>query len=86
MERPINDLVGINNENYWPNWPLLPIVRKSNKAAFGLETGIIHSFEKTRVVFTNLFHLPKTWEGFLELDHVSYNSVEELLEDGWTVD
>jgi hypothetical protein len=86
MEQPINDLVGINNEDYWQRWPFLPVKRKSNKAAFGIETGVIHSFEKTRVVFANLFHLPETWEGFLELNRVSYNSVEELLEDGWEVD
>lgn len=86
MTRPENDLIGINNEDYWPNWPILPIKRRGGDDVFGYQFAIIHASDKTKAIFGNMFHLPKTFEEFKNLKGIQYNSVEALLRDGWVVD
>ena len=86
MERPENDLVGINDDNYWPHWPFLPIKRKGKNNNFGYEFALLHTSNKSKAIFGNIFRLPKTTEEFEKLPSIIYDSVEEMLADGWIVD
>lgn len=87
IKQPKNDLEGIMNEDFWPNWPILPLKRKRKDEFMGIECGIIYAlFSNKTILLTNMFILPKTWEELINLKKYEYNSVEEMLEDGWIID
>jgi hypothetical protein len=74
----------------WPEWPFLPLVRRSKGQE---ELGVIldsRSLElmglSSTVYFTNLFVMPTTLNEFLALPHETFDSAEELVAAGWYVD
>jgi len=76
----------------WPHWPFLPMVRR--RSGQDEELGVVfdaigacglEGFSAT-VFKTNLFLLPPALEQFLALPHETFDTPEELLGAGRTVD
>ena len=75
----------------WPVWPFLPVVRRCRGDE---ELGVL--FDAVRVAgltgysatvwLTNLFTLPPTLAGLLELPREVYDSADELVAAGWRID
>lgn len=78
----------INNPTRWPNEPFLPLCKNNgdNRPRFQWPHGVIHVNNRTTIKAANLFMLPDTKEAFDALDGWTYNSIEELVADGWEVD
>ena len=74
----------------WPEWPFLPMIRRSKEKE---ELGVIldsRSLElmgySSTVFVTNLFEMPTRLGEFLALPHETIDSVEEIVDAGWRVD
>ena len=76
----------------WPLWPFLPVVRRRPGRAE--ELGVVFDalgclglagFSST-VFKTNLFLMPAKLDDFLALPHETFDTPEEVLASGWTVD
>lgn len=74
----------------WPNWPFLPVVRRTNGRE---ELGVVFDARSARltgfsaaVFLTNLFTLPPDLEQFLALPKEVFDGAEEVFEGGWRVD
>ncbi len=79
------DKLIIRDPNKWPQWPYLPVKKHLR---YELKCGVIieDGAKDVTIYMTNLFNLPKTSAEFKALPQVKYNSVDELLNDGWEVD
>jgi len=82
----------INNPSpdRWPKFPYFPIKRWV-KTDFGreMEVGLIFAAGKRSVVYLkNLFSIKPNMsiKQFLQSERIEYESVEDLLDDGWTGD
>jgi hypothetical protein len=83
---PAKDIDWLQNQEIrWPYWPFCPIVRRSDNGG-APEAAVVHANDVTRVVVSNVFALPKTYEEFEKLPHQQYASVEAIIDDGWEVD
>lgn len=77
----------INNPKQWVSWPFCPMLRRGEKDPIDREHGVIYLGHSLSVIKkVNLFMLPETEREFLEADGWVYNSVEEMVADGWEVD
>lgn len=78
----------IQNEQRWPNWPILPMKRLPKERKFGEfpELGVMLATRKTVVYLVDLYRLPQTPEGWKKAEQKNYNTLDELLNDGWIVD
>jgi len=77
----------------WPARPFLALTRirpGSNLTEFGVlydARGASSLFGYSATVFrANVFHLPPTEAEFLKLPHYTYDTFEEIADDGWVVD
>jgi len=77
------DRIFIKVPSMWPRFPLLPVKRYKNKKQ---ELGVIHCKCDTSVKTTNLYIAPSDFDEFQQLEGIDYQSVDELLDDGWIVD
>lgn len=86
-ERQQEDLVFIRNSKTWPNWPYLPLKRYI-KERDKPECGFLFDGEvKYKVYLCNIFALKDmTQEQKQNIQTIQYNSIHELLNDGWVVD
>jgi hypothetical protein len=84
MIMPKEELDMMKNPNKWPQWPVLPLIRRTRGESPGYE-GIL--FDDPKVRFT-VYH----GNIFMDLGHLEscpqkvYASFEEILADGWAVD
>lgn len=77
----------------WPKWPFLPVIRPAVDGS-GTEYGVLYDARNascrygysTTVWLTNLLLLPEREEEFLALPRISYDTVDELADNGWCVD
>lgn len=72
----------------WPCWPMLPIKRESRDPKTNWpEVAILIDAEgvKTTVVLSNMYALSEE-RAFEKAEKIVYNSVDDLLADGWEVD
>jgi hypothetical protein len=85
------DRLFVSSPALWPVWPFLPVVRAGPG---GEECGLLYDalhaagragFSAT-VFLCNLFELPPTAAEFLASPRKVYDTVGELLADGWRVD
>lgn len=76
---PGDDLLMINSPDRWPCWPILPMKNRKNREPRDL--GIILDGQPTTILVGCLGLTD--WE---KAERIRYNSVEELLADGWIVD
>jgi hypothetical protein len=79
----VNFIVDIDG---WPRWPILPLKRKNEKASFGMDMGVITVGNLTTVLLTDMFSLPRSQEEYDSMDKVEYNTINEMILDGWEVD
>jgi len=84
--RQSDDVKFLNRPNVWPCWPLCP-VKRYEPANDGFPVcGIV--IEKVPIVYeTNMFALSGMTSVEIEaLKKHKYDSMEELVADGWLVD
>jgi hypothetical protein len=67
-------------EDQWPLWPVPPVVKRGTN-----EDGVIFSGRLTTVYLTNLFCLGPAFD-FNACPKREYQTVDDLLADGWRVD
>ena len=76
----------------WPNWPMLPLVRRreGQPEELGLLCDVMGLCGRpgysATVFFGNVFLMPSTLEELLALPHETYDTAEELHTAGWCVD
>jgi hypothetical protein len=86
------DLQYFVNPDRWPQWPFLPLIRPSLEGR--TQCGILYDARgasgsygfSTTVFLSNLFALPRREADFLALPRLSYDTLDELADDGWSVD
>ena len=76
----------ILNMERWKAYPFLPLTRPDNSQYIGKELGVIVKDDLNVIVLANIFLLPKTMYEFNRLESIVYDSLDELLADGWVVD
>jgi hypothetical protein len=71
----------------WPCWPYLPL-KKANHNFEDKNLGILLDTDENRftVYHVNLFAVPNSPEGWKAANKTPYQSVTDLLRDGWEVD
>src|SRR5262245_20536820 len=80
-----------SNPDLWLHWPFLPLVRRTKgEEELGLLYDTLHAknlpgFSST-VFKANLFLLPNSVEEFLALPKEVFDTWDELVAAGWTVD
>lgn len=81
VTRQFDDVKFLSNPNEWPCWPVCPVKRNDLT-----ELGIV--FGGQPIVYeTNMFMLPEmTPENLEQMKKHKYDSMEELVADGWLVD
>jgi hypothetical protein len=87
------DLAFLGSPDLWPLWPFLPLTRPtpgSDEKQLGVlydARGCSGRFGYSSTVFlTNLYALPGREADLLTLAHLTYDSFDELADDGWIVD
>ena len=88
---PGDDLQMMSSPRSWPAWPLLPIKRYTKDAWIdcGLLVDVLD--HKTTVFLTTLFALQGGMVRDIlinkeEIKRIEYDSLDDLLKDGWVVD
>ena len=84
-------LLFIAHPGLWPLWPVLPLVRRTRGHQ---ELGVMFDFRGTTgrtgfgaaVLVCNLFELPSCERDLLALPREVYDSADEVVDAGWTVD
>jgi hypothetical protein len=87
------DLLFFARPDLWPHRPFLPVTRQAvdcPERQCGLlydARGVSGTWGYGSTVFlVNLFLLPPTEAAFLALPRCVYDTLDELADDGWTVD
>jgi hypothetical protein len=83
----------MRNPQLWSQWPFLPVIRPSS-AGGETELGVLYdartvsgTYGYSATVFVvNLFLLPDTEAGLFAAPKRVYDSIDELVADGWTTD
>src|SRR4051812_19878672 len=86
------DLFFFTHPEGWDRWPLLPVVRRHTDGT--MDCGVLYDCAHTSgrmgysgtVFLSNIFLLPETEEALLALPKETFDTPEELLGAGWTVD
>lgn len=76
----------ILNPDNWPRGDILPMTRLDKDQPFGKELGVIHRDDPNIVLFANMLEFPKTNFELNRTPCIAYDSIDQLLEDGWVVD
>jgi hypothetical protein len=78
------DLELLNDEESWPSYPFMPMVKSSGKKTiYGF---VVFGQEGAVVFLKNLFTFNRHPSPLEELEKVSYSSFEVMLDDGWSID
>lgn len=87
------NLLFLTTPMLWPTWPFLPLVRRlpgQDEPECGVlydARGASGTYGYSASVFrANVFLLPRNEAQILALPHYTYDTVEEILAAGWTVD
>jgi hypothetical protein len=76
----------------WPNWPVLPLVRRreGQSEELGLLVDAMGLADRpgysATVFLGNLFLMPSTLEELLALPHETFDTADEIHDAGWCVD
>ena len=76
----------ILNPSRWPRENILPLIRSDESKDFGKELGIIFKGDLNIVRLINMHFLPNTFYELNRVPCIVYDSIDELLADGWIVD
>jgi hypothetical protein len=77
-KRRVEDKKLILDEGNWPRWPYMPM-KRWNEERRTMTIGVIAAGNNTTV------HDANVWGGKIKGKH-EYETLDELLEDGWKVD
>jgi hypothetical protein len=89
----MRDITFMSTPSLWSVYPFLPVIRRG--AVGGCQqlgvlydaVGVFGRYGYTATVWlANLFLLPKTEAELFELPKIVYDTLDELVEDGWVVD
>lgn len=89
----MRDVVFLSTPSLWNLHPYLPVVRRSTRGDCQ-QLGVVYDavghsglygFSAT-VFLTNFFTLPKSEASLLALPRCVYDTLDELVNDGWVVD
>ncbi|MEM2174360.1 MAG: hypothetical protein QXI58_01865 [Candidatus Micrarchaeia archaeon] len=79
----------MKNPDEWPLWPFLPVKRIINdKYQFGILVDGDPDYENT-VILAQMHHHIRSLNDYDKLKYypkLKYNSIDEILKDGWVVD
>lgn len=86
------NLLFFRTPSLWPQWPYLPLVRRSDDEVVAL--GLLYDFQgtsgrigyRTTVFYANLFLVPATEAELLVLEKEVFDTWDELFAAGWRVD
>ena len=92
-QRRLRDLVLFRSPALWRYWPYLPVLRR-HPSGDGQELGVLYDARRASgrygfsatVFVTNLFLVPAREEALFALPRYIYDTVEEMIDDGWTAD
>ena len=89
----MRDLIFLSTPSLWTVHPYLPVIRRAARGdcqqlgvmydAIGVSG--LYGFSAT-VFLANVFTLPQTEADFLALPKCVYDTLDELVNDGWVVD
>ena len=79
------DIQMIKRPDEWPQWPFLPIKKYADGGGWP-KMAIIQASDPCTIIEANLFNLPKAEGDFKALPRKTYQSVEDVVTDGWVVD
>jgi hypothetical protein len=89
---PLRDLRILGDPPMWALWPFLPVVRRhpDGRTDYGVlfDTRNLRCLTGYRctVFVTNVFTLPRRLDRFLALPREVYDTFDELVAAGWSVD
>ena len=89
----MRDLVFLSTPSLWAQHPFAPVIRRS-AAGDCQQLGVLYDavgasgrYGYSATVFlTNIFTLPNTEAELFELPKIVYDTLDELVDDGWVVD
>jgi hypothetical protein len=82
----------LHEPGLWPTWPYLPLVRRRPGAEpeYGVLFDALHASGRpglsATVFLCNVFLMPPSEEEFLALPKETYDTAEEVIDAGWSVD
>lgn len=87
------DLLFLSTPSLWPTYPFLAVIRRS-AAGNCQQLGVLYDAKgasglygySATVFLGNLFTLPKTEKELLEGPKIVYDTLDELVNDGWVID
>jgi hypothetical protein len=89
----MRDLAFLSTPSLWSLHPFLPVIRRSavgDCQQLGVvydAVGVSGRYGYSATVFlTNIFTLPKTEAELFELPRIVYDTLDELVNDGWVID
>lgn len=91
QHRRQRDRVLLRTPSLWSAWPFFPVARRLPDGQ-GRQLGVLYDashhcreygFSAT-VFLCNIFLLPRTREEFFALPRFVYDTVDEMIDDGWT--
>ena len=91
--RRLRDLVLFRTPALWRFWPYLPVLRR-HPSGDGTELGVLYDARRASgrygfsatVFLTNLFLVPRTEEALFARPRRVYDTIDEMIDDGWTAD
>ena len=86
------NLLFLSDPRLWPEWPFLPLVRR--RPGCEEECGVLFDAlgacnlagHSATVYLVNVFELPPVLTEFFALPKEVFDTPEEVLDSGWTVD
>jgi hypothetical protein len=89
----MRDLLFLTTPMLWSLYPYLPVIRR-NVQGNCQQLGVVYDAvsasglngHSTTVFLANFFTLPKTEAEFLALPKCVYDTIDDLVNDGWVVD
>jgi hypothetical protein len=87
------DRVLLRTPSLWSSWPFFPVARwfpDGQERQLGVLYDASHHCQRygysATVFVCNIFTLPQNQEEFFALPKCVYDTVEEIIDDGWTTD
>jgi hypothetical protein len=95
-EEQKKDVIFIQRAGYWPNWPYLPMKKYDpkegliagtllDKQELGKPLDLKHESMR-KVYLVSVWAVARGEGSFKTYETKLYNSIEEMLQDGWQVD
>ncbi|MBI2851974.1 MAG: hypothetical protein HYX84_02555 [Chloroflexi bacterium] len=77
MPQTMDHIQMLKDEDRWPRWPVLPMIRRRDG-----ECGLVVAGRGPTIYLANLFQLDK----LPSAEKISFASYEDMVDAGWEVD